>query len=604
MNEIIKYSKDDVVELIWETVPRLKRLLRNAKDRHEAREEYSRYMSRLEQHYFNIYSDRPYKDMHILVKNVAKECIRVLKNVSRTENEQLTGFSAFRILYSLAKGKVNVLERIDKGFLVEFLYLFRGAVGKSDIPGAIYDHYSFSEGKKGAKRRSKRLNLYANNMQKYIAKNYISGFDSEVVQYREKLRDDILEYYKSDIEDWYDYRWHLKHIIKDMKTVSSLIKLEDDEILGLEVAHRYNIPVHITPYYLSLFNRDGRTVHDRSLRAQVIPTVEYCENIYKGRVSGEDLDFMQEKSTSPVDCITRRYPQIVILKPYDSCPQICVYCQRNWEIKGMDEAKITRKVIKEAVKWIKENSAITEVLITGGDPLTLRNETLNSILRDVAQIDHVDRIRIGTRSLVTMPFRINDGLLELLRKYHEWGKREVCIMTHFEYPSEITGDVLDAVKRIKQLGINIYNQQVYTYYNSRKYMTSYLRKMLKLSGIDPYYTFNTKGKEETLNFRVPIARIEQERKEEARLLPGLERTDEPVFNVPRLGKSHLRSWQDHEPIMILPDGSRVYRFYPWEAKLKISDDYIYTDVPIYDYIKRLHSDGDNLNDYKTIWYYF
>ena len=127
---------------------------------------------------------------------------------------------------------------------------------------------------------------------------------------------------------------------------------------------------------------------------------------------------------------------------------------------------------------------------------------------------------------------------------------------------------------------------------------------MKKSGIDPYYTFNTKGKEETIDYRVPISRIEQERAEEARLLPGLERTDEPVFNVPRLGKSHLRAWQDHEVIMIQPDGRRIYRFYPWESKLKLVESYNYIDVSIYDYLKRLHQDGEDIDEFSTIWYYF
>jgi len=128
--------------------------------------------------------------------------------------------------------------------------------------------------------------------------------------------------------------------------------------------------------------------------------------------------------------------------------------------------------------------------------------------------------------------------------------------------------------------------------------------MLKLIGIDPYYTFNTKGKDETIDFRVPIARIEQERKEEARFLPGIVRTDEPVFNLPKLGKSHLRAWQDHEPIMVMGTGERVYRFFPWESKVTLVEDYLYKDLPIYNYLKRIQADGENPDDYKSIWYYF
>jgi len=122
--------------------------------------------------------------------------------------------------------------------------------------------------------------------------------------------------------------------------------------------------------------------------------------------------------------------------------------------------------------------------------------------------------------------------------------------------------------------------------------------------VAPYYTFNTKGKEETDDYRVPIARLLQEQKEEARLLPGTVRTDEIVFNVPGLGKNYLRAVQHHDIISILPSGRRVYEFHPWEKKLALVDTYVYTDVSIYDYLKRLQKAGENIGNYKTIWYYF
>ena len=204
---------------------------------------------------------------------------------------------------------------------------------------------------------------------------------------------------------------------------------------------------------------------------------------------------------------------------------------------------------------------------------------------------------------MTAPFRINEGFLNILRKYHQWGKREIAIVTHFEHAMEMTPDAVKAIESLKNIGINVYNQQVFTYYNSRKF-NILLRKILKLSGDDPYYSFSSKGKEETIDFRVPIARIEQERVGRARLQPGLVRTDEAVFNLPRLGKSYLRAWQDHEVIMVLPDGRRVYRFYSWEVRLVTALEYLHTDVPIYNYLKRLAADGENMADYTTIWYYF
>ncbi len=145
---------------------------------------------------------------------------------------------------------------------------------------------------------------------------------------------------------------------------------------------------------------------------------------------------------------------------------------------------------------------------------------------------------------------------------------------------------------------------VYTFFNSKRFEACLLRRKLRLIGVTPYYTFNTKGKDETDDYRVPIARLLQEQHEEARLMPGSVRTDEIVFNVPRLGKNYLRASQHHDVISILPDGSRVYEFHPWEKKLALMDTYVYTDVSVYDYLQRLKAAGESVAEYKTIWYYY
>ena len=163
---------------------------------------------------------------------------------------------------------------------------------------------------------------------------------------------------------------------------------------------------------------------------------------------------------------------------------------------------------------------------------------------------------------------------------------------------------MEAVQRFRRFGMEVYNQLVYTFFNSRKFEAAALRHRLRLIGVTPYYTFNTKGKEETNDFRVPIPRLLQEQKEEARLMPGTVRTDEVVFNVPRLGKNYLRAVQHHDVISILPDGCRVYEFHPWEKKLELADTYVYKDVSIYSYLRELKNIGENISDYKTIWYYY
>ena len=96
----------------------------------------------------------------------------------------------------------------------------------------------------------------------------------------------------------------------------------------------------------------------------------------------------------------------------------------------------------------------------------------------------------------------------------------------------------------------------------------------------------------------------QEQKEEARLLPGMVRTDKPVFNLPTLGKNNLNSWQDHDLIMIHDDGSRVYEFYPWEKYMAPVNTFLFRDEPIYGFLKKIEDLGENPEDYRTIWYYF
>jgi lysine 2,3-aminomutase len=599
MNDMLLFNTRELLPELWKTDPTIRKILSGAENLAEAREKLFEYLNDLERHYFNIHSDKEFKEFHIIEKTNAKECIKVLKNLIRTENEEITGFSSLNVIYSLANGKIPA--DISQGFVIEFIALFKGINANSGITDDIM--VLPADNKKASVVRSAKLDEYATNMSGFMSR-YKTGLDPALSAKGKTVRKAILKYFGAGERDWKNYKWHQKHVIHDIKTLESLIKLEEDEREGLIYAEKNRIPVQITPYYLTLFNPDGRTREDRAVRAQVLPSLYYCEKVLKNRVSGADMDFMGERSTSPVSAITRRYPQIVILKPIDTCPQICVYCQRNWEILSMKDTRAGRKAISEAVEWITKNPNVSEVLITGGDPFLLGDDYLETILDNVAAIEHIERIRIGTRMLVTLPFRVTPDLVRVIKKHHKPGRREICLVTHFEHPAEVTKDAISAVTKLRRAGIGIYNQQVFTYYNSARFESAALRKALKLAGIDPYYTFNTKGKEETRDFRVPISRIEQERKEEARFLPGIIRTDEPVFNVPRLGKSHLRAGQEHELIMILQDGQRVYRFYPWESKVTLVDDYIYHDVPILDYLKRLHADGENLNDYRSIWYYF
>jgi lysine 2,3-aminomutase len=603
IKELLEYDKTKLIETLWKSDPEIFRILKSSDKIHEARNGLYNYLNEIERHLFNVYSDRHFKAINILERNNAKECIRIFKNIIRTENEEITHYSALNSLYRTAKKKVKS-DNLKKGFFLEFINLFKGINCESGIyVEKEVPLFLSMTGDSAAIERMKTLDTYASNMENYFSR-YKIGTDKDLIEERKVNKEYILEFFNARENDWQKYTWQIENIISDIDILQNLVRLSDDELKGLECAKKNCIHFQITPYYLSLFDRKNSGKHDHAIRAQVLPSENYCLNYMLGKKTGVSLDFMDEKSTSPIKGITRRYPQILILKPFDSCPQICVYCQRNWEITDIKDAIFSKETMENALNWINNNKIIKEILITGGDPLTLDDISIDWLLSKISEIAHVERIRIGTRIIVSMPQRITEELVGIFDKYNELGIRELCIITHFEHPTEITHDTLEAIKKIKKLGINLYNQQVFTYYNSKKYESCLLRTILKKSGIDPYYTFNTKGKDETIDFRVPIARIEQEREEEARSLPGLVRTDEPVFNVPRLGKSNLRAWQDHEVIMILEDGKRVYRFYPWESKYALVELYNYTDVSIYDYLERLNHDNENVDDYSSIWYYF
>lgn len=599
---------DAYLERLWDANPSIHKLLKEAPDLEEARDAMYAYLERAERAVFDLEND-----LHILEKATVRDCVRVFKSIAGPVNEFRTGVSALDCLWKLAQGRRGELaSEVSVGFLMEFINLFRGVAGKAYIyresaetKKGIPD-FLREEGREAAETRTEMLDEMGATVRKYFSK-YPSGLDEEVVGWRAENRARILRYFKASEDDWNDPVWQLRHVIRDAKPLIDLIELTTEQQEAIRKASEHRIPFGVTPYYLSLMDRKLSIGYDHAIRAQVIPPPDYVDQMAAHRSDREVVfDFMGEHDTSPVELVTRRYPLIAILKPFNTCAQICVYCQRNWEIEECmaPNALAGRAALDEALTWFDEHKSVGDVLVTGGDPCVMKDKPFREMIEALATKKHVYRIRIGTRTPVVLPMRWTDELVKILSGVHEPGRREVAVVTHFEHSYEITPEAMEAVTKIRRAGIGVYNQEVFTVENSRRFETAKLRRDLKAIGVDPYYTFNMKGKEETRRYMVPIARIMQERKEEARLLPGLDRTDEPVFNVPKLGKNHLRAMQDHRLVMVRPDGCRVYEFHPWEKNITPVPPYNYVDVPIYDYLEELASRGENLRDYRTIWFYF
>jgi lysine 2,3-aminomutase len=544
-------------------------------------------------------------DLSITARARIRDCGQVLSNMLQKRSDELAGFSLAQALLDLARDVPR--PDLSPAFFADLYHILEGMQGRGssvaleDVYVTPFDRLS---GREAAIARSDQLDRLRGEVDRRISL-YASGLEPEAVARRKQRREAICRVLGASEDEWQDWRWQIANVIKDQELLERLVRLTPEESEALQKARSHSLPFGATPYYLSLIDEEpGR--RDGAIRAQILPPMDYvCQVV--ATTDTASLDFMGEEDTSPFDLITRRYPSICILKPYHTCPQICVYCQRNWEIDdamasgafaGMDR-------VEAAINWIREHPAIHEVLVTGGDPLAMGDGAIRAILTKLAEIPTVERIRIGTRTLVTMPARLTEELADMLGSFRKPGRRMVAVVTHVQHPYEITPDLVVAVDRLRQRGIPVYNQLVYTFFVSRRFEAAALRRLLRLVGIDPYYTFNTKGKEETISYRVPVARLLQEQQEEARLLPGLERTDEAVFNVPRLGKNYLRSGMHRDLLSILPDGSRVYEFYSWEKNISTAiRTYCTPDVPILDYLARLEAAGENVSDYDTIWYYF
>ena len=536
------------------------------------------------------------------------QCLLTIRKILSVRSERLVKYSLLKLLWNLAHEKYDDLpEDLSDGFFEEMIRLFNGLHGRSGIyDQERYPEFAKKSGREASILRSQQLDKMGDMCLQSISR-YPTGLEENIKEIRIKNRKRIINHYQASEEDWNDFHWHLRHVIRDSSQLEALIHLKPEEKEAIDRAKKGGLPFGITPYYVSLMDRESHRKRDHAVRAQVIPPMDYVEAMLAQKDSEtHSFDFMLENETSPIDLITRRYPSIVILKPYNSCSQICVYCQRNWEISDVmaPKAMASKKQLDAAFRWLKKHKAITEVLVTGGDPLVMSDSRLDAILSRLAAIDHILRIRIGSRIPVVLPQRITENLMDVIAKHRIPGKRTIAMVTHFEHTYEITPEAMEAVQKFRRRGISVYNQTVFTIENSRRFELAALRRMLRMIGVEPYYTFNTKGKEETKSYRVPMARLRQEVKEEARLLPGLIRTDEPVYNVPGLGKNYLRAQQHHTILSILPDGRRIYEFHPWEKNLQLADTFIDTDVSISDYLAEMKKRGEDPEDYSSIWYYF
>ncbi|TYO97435.1 glutamate 2,3-aminomutase [Desulfallas thermosapovorans DSM 6562] len=331
----------------------------------------------------------------------------------------------------------------------------------------------------------KRAEELKHRIEDYLeaVKHIPTGFKLEE-QYQLRKRQ-ILSFFGATEADWQNWRWQMRNRISDVRKLRRLMPLTDEEAGHIEfVSKKFRWAV--SPYYLSLMQPDNPRC---PVRMQGIPS------IWEIRDSWGKEDPMAEEYTSPAPRITRRYADRLIINVTNQCAMFCRHCQRRRNIGEVDRPAPVEDV-KAAIDYIRANPEVRDVLITGGDPLTLSDEWLDWILTELDSIEHVEIKRIGSRVPVTMPQRITPELCRMLEKHHP-----IYVNTHFNHPMEVTREALKATRRLAKAGIPLGNQAVLLkgVNNDPHVMKKLNHELLKIH-VRPYYIFHAKPVKGTTHF--------------------------------------------------------------------------------------------------------
>ena len=245
--------------------------------------------------------------------------------------------------------------------------------------------------------------------------------------------------------DWNDWHWQVANRAETLEDLKKYIELTPEEEEGVK-ACLGTLRMAITPYYLSLI--DPNDPHD-PVRKQAIPTAKELH-----QSCADLLDPLHEDSDSPVPGLTHRYPDRVLLLTTDQCSMYCRHCTRR-RFAGQHDTSVPVEQIDKCIEYIRNTPTVRDVLLSGGDVLMLSDDMLEYIISRLREIDHVEIVRLGSRTPVVCPQRITPELCAMLKKYHP-----IWLNTHFNHPQEITAEAQKACAMLADAGVPLGNQSV------------------------------------------------------------------------------------------------------------------------------------------------
>jgi lysine 2,3-aminomutase len=276
-------------------------------------------------------------------------------------------------------------------------------------------------------------------------------------------------------EEWNDWRWQIRNRLTSVDQMAQVVKLTEQEKADIgKVMDGFR--VSITPYYASLMDPDD--VRD-PVRMQAVPII--AETI---RSDADMEDPLHEDADSPAPGLTHRYPDRVLFLITDQCSMYCRHCTRR-RLAGEHDGSRNREDIDACIAYIRRTPQVRDVLLSGGDCLCVADDTLEYIISQLRQIEHVEIIRLGSRTPVVMPQRITDDLVNMLKKYHP-----IWLNTHFNHPKEMTKEAAAALAKLANAGIPLGNQSVLLRgINDSPAVMRELVHILVKNRVRPYYIY-------------------------------------------------------------------------------------------------------------------
>ncbi len=293
-------------------------------------------------------------------------------------------------------------------------------------------------------------------------------------------------------ELWNDWKWQAANRVETLEELKNYIQLTAEEEKGIKNCLN-TFRMAVTPYYLSLIDLNDP---NDPVRRQAIPTE--AELYFAPE---ESADSLHEDTDSPVKGLTHRYPDRVLFLITDCCAAYCRHCTRRRMVGQTDKA-MPKAQIDDCIQYIREHPEVRDVLVSGGDVFMQTDEMLEYVISNLRAIEHVEIIRLGTRTPVVMPQRITQSLCDMLKKYHP-----VWVNVHFNHPNEITPEAVKACAMLADAGIPLGNQSVLLkgVNDCVHVMRELVHQLVKIR-VRPYYVYACDLSLGLSHFRTPVSK--------------------------------------------------------------------------------------------------